>query len=73
MVQREPNIMPERPRVTQDSEPFQATGEKPPNKQSKPEKQGYVVQIDNNELLDTMVKSVVGGVATGFVMNRLMD
>jgi len=73
MVQREPNTMLERPRVTNESKPFSTTGREKKKKNESKEEKGCVIQVDTEELLDTMVKSVAGGLATGVVMNRLMD
>jgi hypothetical protein len=42
------------------------------NNNKEPENKEYYIEVDTEELVDTMVKSVVGGVATGIVMNGLM-
>jgi len=68
------NSTQKRERLTADSEPFstkKTEGNSTDGKKS--EKQGYVIEVDTEELLDKMVKSVAGGVATGFVMNSIMD
>lgn len=39
------------------------------NSESGTQDNGYVIRVDTGELIDTAVKSVAGGLATGLVLN----
>ncbi len=43
------------------------------NSDSSRSKGEYVIKVDTAELVDTAVKSVAGGLATGLVVNKVLD